>query len=96
MAEVIPAELTAVEREQPAVPPVPTDDVEMPVAGPSKPARRPQEDKPLEPLDEILFKRLNVIREGDNVLLRLPSDAIKAVVASKTGYVGFELAMQRC
>jgi tRNA (adenine-N(1)-)-methyltransferase non-catalytic subunit len=33
----------------------------------------------------VLRRRLTVIQEGDNVLLRLPSDSIKAVVASKQG-----------
>lgn len=40
---------------------------------------------PKEPLEDILHRRLTVIKEGDNVLLRLPSDTVKAVVASKDG-----------
>ena len=56
---------------------------ELPVASSSK---RPQKASvPLEPLEDILHQRVSTIREGDNVLLRLPSDAIKAVVASKDG-----------
>ena len=38
-----------------------------------------------EPMEDILLRRITTIKEGDNVLLRLPSDAIKAVVASKDG-----------
>ena len=42
-------------------------------------------DEPLEPLEDVLRSRLTTIKEGDNVLLRLPSDTIKAVVASSEG-----------
>ena len=56
---------------------------ELPIASSSK---RPQKaEVPLEPLEDIVHRRVNTIREGDNVLLRLPSDAIKAVVASQDG-----------
>lgn len=37
------------------------------------------------PLDEVLRRRLATIKEGDNVLLRLASDSVKAVVASRHG-----------
>jgi len=39
------------------------------------------------PLHESLLQRVSTIKEGDNVLLRMPSDMVKAVVASKDGYV---------
>jgi hypothetical protein len=41
---------------------------------------------PLPPLHETLLQRVSTIKEGDNVLLRMPSDMVKAVVASKDGY----------
>lgn len=44
-----------------------------------------KDQPPQEPLEEVLRRRLTVIKEGDNVLLRLPSDTVKAVVASKDG-----------
>lgn len=53
------------------------------VASSSK--RPPKPSVPLEPMDEILLRRLTTIKEGDNVLLKLPSDTVKAVVASKDG-----------
>jgi tRNA (adenine-N(1)-)-methyltransferase non-catalytic subunit len=37
------------------------------------------------PLHESLLQRVSTIKEGDNVLLRMPSDMVKAVVASKDG-----------
>ena len=37
------------------------------------------------PLSESLLRRVSTIKEGDNVLLRMPSDMVKAVVASKDG-----------
>lgn len=94
-----PAESTAAsapEQETPAA--QPTDE---PVAGPSNPPkshsggdgrpppkkRRHVAEADLLPMDEISLKRLTVIKEGDNVLLRLPSDQVKAVVASKDGCV---------
>ena len=40
---------------------------------------------PLEPLEEVMRRRTTKVKEGDNVLLRLPSDTVKAVVASKEG-----------
>lgn len=36
-------------------------------------------------LEESLLQRVTTIKEGDNVLLRLPSDMVKAVVASQNG-----------
>jgi len=45
----------------------------------SKPAPQPI------PLSESLLRRVSTIKEGDNVLLRMPSDMVKAVVASKDG-----------
>ena len=37
------------------------------------------------PLSDSLLRRVSTIKEGDNVLLRMPSDMVKAVVASKDG-----------
>jgi hypothetical protein len=37
------------------------------------------------PLHETMLQRVSTIKEGDNVLLRMPSDMVKAVVASKDG-----------
>jgi len=37
------------------------------------------------PLSDSLLQRVSTIKEGDNVLLRMPSDMVKAVVASKDG-----------
>lgn len=56
------------------------------IPGPSTPKhQRPKQQEPLEPLEDLLHRRVTRIKEGDNVLLRMPSDAIKAVVASKDG-----------
>lgn len=33
-----------------------------------------------EPLTEVILRRLTTIKEGDTVLLRLPSDLVKSVV----------------
>jgi len=80
------------ETEQPPVQPVveaavETSEVvaaEAPEA--AAPAAAPEaKTEELEPLEDILRRRVTVIKEGDNVLLKLPSDAIKAVVASKDG-----------
>lgn len=48
-----------------------------------RPAKRPA-PTPAE-LEASLHQRVTTIKEGDNVLLRLPSDQIKAVVASRDG-----------
>lgn len=53
--------------------------------GVKRPYDRSEPSAPLLPMEEVLRRRLTVIQEGDNVLLRLPSDSIKAVVASKQG-----------
>lgn len=63
-----------------------------PVASGSKRPRKAP-DTPLEPLDDVLLRRITTIKEGDNVLLRMPSDAVKAVVASKDGCVLLQIAM---
>ena len=42
-------------------------------------------EEPVESLEESLDRRVIRIKEGDNVLVRLPSDTVKAVVASKDG-----------
>jgi tRNA (adenine-N(1)-)-methyltransferase non-catalytic subunit len=36
-------------------------------------------------MSEVMLRRLTTIQKGDNVLLKLPSDSVKAVVASETG-----------
>ena len=72
------------------VPAVPLGDVQPPAEGPTagpstqkRPRRPDPEDE--EPMSELLLRRVTRIKEGDNVLLRLPSDSIKAVVAAKEG-----------
>lgn len=44
-----------------------------------------ESSKPVVSLEESLLQRVSTIKQGDNVLLRLPSDTVKAVVASKDG-----------
>lgn len=45
----------------------------------------PASVQPLESLADLLHRRVTVISEGDNVLLRMPSDAVKTIVASSRG-----------
>lgn len=61
----------------------------QPEASSSRPPqpRKPRDNEPQEPLEEVLRRRVTKIKEGDNVLLRLPSDTVKAVVATKDGLV---------
>lgn len=47
--------------------------------------RRKKDQEPQEPIEDVVHRRLTVIKEGDNVLLRLPSDTIKSVVVQKDG-----------
>jgi tRNA (adenine-N(1)-)-methyltransferase non-catalytic subunit len=54
-------------------------------AGPSNSTKA--SETPQEPLTDVLHRRVTVIREGDNVLLKMPSDAVKTIVASSRGYV---------
>lgn len=56
----------------------------------AEPPREPKRkldahDPSLEPMSEVMLRRTTKIQEGDNVLLKLPSDSVKAVVASKDG-----------
>lgn len=44
-----------------------------------------ESSKPIISLEDSLLQRVSTIKEGDNVLLRLPSDMVKAVVASANG-----------
>lgn len=44
-----------------------------------------ESSKPQLSLEDSLLQRVSTIKEGDNVLLRLPSDMVKAVVASEHG-----------
>lgn len=83
--EMKPAE-TAVEMtgvvDAPAVP------ADAPGASTSNDHKRKRMPEPViddTPLDEVLRRRLATIKEGDNVLLRLASDSVKAVVASRHG-----------
>ncbi|WVQ85808.1 hypothetical protein IAT38_007976 [Cryptococcus sp. DSM 104549] len=47
-------------------------------------AKRARKDPgPQEPLSEVILRRLTRIKEGDTVLLRLPSDMVKPVVVQK-------------
>jgi tRNA (adenine-N(1)-)-methyltransferase non-catalytic subunit len=59
-------------------------------AHPPREPKRPLDahDPSLEPMSEVMLRRVNKIQNGDNVLLKLPSDSIKAVVASADGSVG--------
>jgi tRNA (adenine-N(1)-)-methyltransferase non-catalytic subunit len=54
-------------------------------------AKNGESSKPQISLHDSLLQRVSTIKEGDNVLLRMPSDMVKAVVASKDGCV-FPLA----
>lgn len=65
-------------------------DVPQAEAGPSTSVKAPE--APKEPLSDILHRRVTVISEGDNVLLKLPSDAVKSIVASSRGFVLVVLA----
>jgi tRNA (adenine-N(1)-)-methyltransferase non-catalytic subunit len=54
-------------------------------AAESKNKRQKPPPPTAEEIETSLIRRVTTIKEGDNVLLRLPSDAIKAVVASREG-----------
>jgi len=56
-----------------------------PAAGPSSRAK----PTPLTAVDaqQMLEQRVSVIKEGDSVMLRLPSDVIRVVTIQKQGYV---------
>ncbi|WVW80830.1 hypothetical protein I302_102819 [Kwoniella bestiolae CBS 10118] len=49
--------------------------------------KRKNDDEPLEPLSEVILRRLTRIKEGDTVMLRLPSDAIKVITVEKNGLI---------
>ena len=51
----------------------------------ANPAKNGESSKPQISLQDSLLQRVSTIQEGDNVLLRMPSDMVKAVVASKDG-----------
>lgn len=59
--------------------------IEHEPAATAAPKKRKMDEADREPLSEVMFRRLTTIKEGDNVLLRLPSDQVKAVVAAKDG-----------
>jgi hypothetical protein len=50
-------------------------------------ARRQAASAPetLQSVRESMMRRIDVIREGDTVMLRLPSEAVKSVVVTSTG-----------
>ncbi|WVR08531.1 hypothetical protein IAU60_005586 [Kwoniella sp. DSM 27419] len=84
------AEAAGQEPEQVSVPLPSADASAGSVAKPAQPNKRRKnaaDDAPLEPLSEVMLRRMTRIREGDTVLLRLPSDAIKSVVIQKQGLV---------
>jgi hypothetical protein len=76
--------LPVVDNLEPDVPDAVRSLAEAAVASSSKRTRKTLEE-PREPLEDVLLRRVTTIKEGDNVLLRLPSDSVKAVVASKDG-----------
>ncbi|WWC72581.1 uncharacterized protein I206_106543 [Kwoniella pini CBS 10737] len=49
--------------------------------------RRKGDDEPKEPLTEVILRRLTKMKEGDTVMLKLPSDAIKVVTIEKNGLI---------
>lgn len=67
--------------ESSTAPPAGTTDETAP--GPHH--RRKKDLEPQEPIEDVIHRRLTVIKEGDNVLLRLPSDTIKSVVVTQDG-----------
>jgi tRNA (adenine-N(1)-)-methyltransferase non-catalytic subunit len=78
----LPAETTekiVVANMQASAGAAPTNDNTVKNGESSKPTPQPI------PLSESLLRRVCTIKEGDNVLLRMPSDMVKAVVASKDG-----------
>lgn len=50
-------------------------------------ARRQAAQAPetLQSVRESMMRRINVIKEGDAVMLKLPSEAIKSVIVTSTG-----------
>ncbi|OCF78658.1 tRNA (adenine-N(1)-)-methyltransferase non-catalytic subunit TRM6 [Kwoniella mangroviensis CBS 8886] len=49
--------------------------------------RKTEDDEPKEPLSEVILRRLTRIKEGDTVMLKLPSDAIKVITVEKNGLI---------
>ncbi|WWD20728.1 hypothetical protein CI109_105204 [Kwoniella shandongensis] len=83
--EALPAAVTA---------PAPsTTEADSTPADESKPseAKRPRKEEvpeqPQEPISEVMLRRLTRIKEGDTVLLRLPSDTIKSVTVQKDSLI---------
>ncbi|WVQ70752.1 hypothetical protein IAR50_000274 [Cryptococcus sp. DSM 104548] len=54
-----------------------------PAEGSKRSNTAPVPDEPQEPLSEVMFRRVTRIKEGDNVMLRLPSDLIKSIIVDK-------------
>lgn len=77
-----------------SLPPISIDNPKDSVAGSRKVSagagatdlvKNGESSKPQLSLEDSLLQRVSTIKEGDNVLLRLPSDMVKAVVASEHG-----------
>lgn len=90
--EELPAQATAVEisvaTEKADVENGDTSSVPQAVPANDQTVKNGESSKPTAyavPLSESLLQRVSTIKEGDNVLLRMPSDMVKAVVASKDG-----------
>ncbi|WWC92299.1 uncharacterized protein L201_007253 [Kwoniella dendrophila CBS 6074] len=49
--------------------------------------RKGENEEPKEPLSEVILRRLTRISDGDTVMLKLPSDAIKVVTIQKDGLI---------
>ncbi|WRT70709.1 uncharacterized protein IL334_007707 [Kwoniella shivajii] len=54
---------------------------------PFKKRKGVHDEEPKEPLSEVMLRRLTRIKEGDTVMLRLPSDAIKVITIEKNGLI---------
>jgi hypothetical protein len=63
---------------------VPVVAVDADLAVPTPVRRQPVVKPPLN-AQQLLETRVSVIREGDNVMLRLPSDVIRVVTVQKEG-----------
>jgi hypothetical protein len=70
--------------EIPAQADVPVVAVDTDLAVPTPIRRQPVVKPPLN-MQQLLETRVSVIREGDNVMLRLPSDVIRVVTVQKEG-----------
>lgn len=81
---------------EPVVAPPVDDLVSAEIAEPtaSTPVRRqPAARRPIN-AGQLLETRVSVIREGDSVMLKLPSDVIRVVTVQKDGYVSRNTAVR--